>query len=182
MPSDVTEIHNAVFRTILRALDQIRMGGEGTSIVVTGAPGSGKTHLLGRLRNWIGESADKDVREAIYIYVRCNASAATFWRHLQLSLASDLLRSGCLDRLLSQLSDLDQVENLNVARVLHCLQEGRNRLVASAWLRGELLTEADSVALGIKVEPDDEERDREWEAKRITHALLRFTEPAPTVL
>lgn len=178
----MTEIHNAVFRTILRALDQIRMGGEGTSIVVTGAPGSGKTHLLGRLRNWIGESADKDVREAIYIYVRCNASAATFWRHLQLSLASDLLRSGCLDRLLSQLSDLDQVENLNVARVLHCLQEGRNRLVASAWLRGELLTEADSVALGIKVEPDDEERDREWEAKRITHALLRFTEPAPTVL
>lgn len=182
MPSDVSEIHNAAFRTILRALDQIRMGGEGTSIAVTGAPGSGKTHLLGRLRNWIGESGDKDVREAIYIYVRCNASAATFWRHLQLSLASDLLRSSRLDRLLSQRSDLDQVENLNVARVLRCLQEGRNRLVASAWLRGELLTEADSVALDIKAEQDDEERDREWEAKRITHALLRFTLPALTVL
>jgi hypothetical protein len=158
------------------------MGSEGTSIVVTGAPGSGKTHLLGRLRNWIGNNAGEAVHGPIYIYVRCNASAATFWRHLQLSLASDLLRAGCLDRLLSQRSDLDRVENLNVVRVLRSLQEGRNRLLASAWLRGEPLTEADSVALGIKVAADDEERDREWEAKRITHALLRFTMPAPTVL
>jgi hypothetical protein len=182
MPSDVSEIHNAAFRTILRVLDQIRMGSEGTSIVVTGAPGSGKTHLLGRLRNWIGQSIGEAVQGTIYIYVRCNASGATFWRHLQLSLASDLLRSGCLDRLLSQRSDLDRVENLNVVRVLRSLQEGRNRLLASAWLRGEPLTEADSAALGVKVEPDNEERDREWEAKRITHALLRFTLPAPTVL
>ena len=182
MPSDVTEIHNAAFRTILRALNQVQMGGESTSIVVTGAPGSGKTHLLGRLRNWIGERAEENFPEAIYIYVRCNASAATLWRHLQLSVASDLLRSGLLERLLGERSDLDEVENLNVARVLRCLQEGRNRLVASAWLRGELLTETDSAALGIKVEPDDEERNREWEAKQITHALLRFTAPAPTVL
>jgi AAA ATPase domain len=182
MPSDVPEIHNAAFRTILRALDQIRMGGEGTSIVITGAPGSGKTHLLGRLRNWIGCSVDEAVQEVIYIYVRCNASAATFWRHLQLSLASDLLRSGSLARLLRQRPDLDEVEDLNVARVLHCLREGRNRLIASAWLRGESLTDADSLALGIKVEPDDEERDREWNAKRVSHALLRFLLPAPAVL
>ena len=182
MPSDVSEIHHVAFRTIIRALEQIRMGGDSTSIVVTGAPGSGKTHLLGRLRNWIEQSKGEAVQERIYIYVRCNASAATFWRHLQLSLASDLLKSGSLDRLLTQRSDLDQVENLNVARVLRCLQEGRKRLLASAWLRGESLTEADSATLGIKVEPDDEERDREWEAKRITHALLRFTLPAPTVL
>jgi hypothetical protein len=182
MPTDVSEIHNAAFRTIVRALGQIRMGGEGTSIVVTGAPGSGKTHLLGRLRSWIGESIDKPVQEAIYVYVRCNASAATFWRHLRRSLASDLLKSGSLDKRLNQDTGLERVENLNVTRVLQCLQEGRNRLLATAWLRGESLTEADSATLGIKVETDDEERDREWEAKQITHALLRFTQPTPTVL
>src|SRR5277367_264925 len=49
--ADVPGINDSAFRTILRALHQIHAGARGTSVVVTGDPGSGKTHLLGRLRN-----------------------------------------------------------------------------------------------------------------------------------
>src|SRR5580700_6789901 len=96
--ADVPAINEAPFRIILRALQQIQAGGKGTSIVVTGAPGSGKTHLLGRLRSRLEQDLRNGAGDSIYIYVRCNASAQTLWRHVRLSLASDLLKSGSLER------------------------------------------------------------------------------------
>jgi hypothetical protein len=183
VPVDVPAIHDTAFRAVLRALTQVRMTGQSTSIVVTGEPGSGKTHLLGRLRNRIEKDPETGAGETIYIYVRCNASAATLWRHLRLSLASDVMKTGVLDRMLRQRAEsLENVDNLNLGRVLRCLHDGRNVLVASAWLRGESLTDDDLQTLNIKAEPDDEARNREWEAKLVTHALLHFFQTTPTVL
>src|SRR5580693_7873982 len=85
LSADVPSINDAAFRAALSELTQVRMGAKGASIVITGEPGSGKTHLLGRLRKAIGQ-------ETAYIYVRCNASAVTLWRHVRTAVASDLLK------------------------------------------------------------------------------------------
>jgi Cdc6-like AAA superfamily ATPase len=173
---------------ILRALSQIRAGGSGTSIVVTGEPGSGKSHLLGRLKSRLERDEHEGKGETVYVYVRCNASASTLWRHLQHALASDLLKpmSSGISRLDSMLrsrrDSLDRVENLNLRRVLERLRNGEQFHIASAWLRGELVTDADLQSLGIAVEKDDEDRSREVDAMRLVDALLRFTAPIPTVL
>ncbi len=86
-PVDVPAINEGPFRVILQALNQMRQGARGASIVMTGEPGSGKTHLLARLRHSLGS-------DGTYLYVRCNASAATLWRHVRASLALDLLKRG----------------------------------------------------------------------------------------
>jgi hypothetical protein len=183
--SDVLGINDGPFRTILNALRQMQAGGRGTSIVVTGEPGSGKTHLLGRLRN----SLDRDPQHpAIYVYVRCNASAATLWRHLRQYLASDLLKPGAdgpsrLDFVLRErAAKLEQVESVALRRALECIRDGRHFHVASAWLRGESLTDGDLAALGIASDTEDEDRSREGEAKRIVDALLSLIAPLPAVL
>jgi hypothetical protein len=181
IPADVPSINDVAFRVVLSELTQVRMGAKGASIVITGEPGSGKTHLLGRLRKTIG-------REITYIYVRCNASAVTLWRHFRAALAADLLKreSGQPSRLqwvLQQEPDrLDKVTGLSLRRVLNCYGEGRHIHAASAWLRGEALAQPDFDALGIGAENNDEDRSRESEAKDVVNGLLEFLAPDPTVV
>ena len=181
IPADVPSINDAAFRAVLSELTQVRMGAKGTSIVITGEPGSGKTHLLGRLRKTIG-------RDITYIYVRCNASAVTLWRHFRAALAADLLKQESgqpsrLQRVLQQEPDrLDQVTGLSLRRVLNCYGEGRHIHAASAWLRGEALAQPDLDALGIGAENNDEDRSRESEAKDVVNGLLEFLAPDPTVV
>jgi hypothetical protein len=185
-PVDVPSIHEGPFRIIVSALSQIRLGGKGTSVVVTGEPGSGKTHLLGRLRKSLGP-------DATYIYVRCNASAATLWRHLRAAIAADLLKRedeapSRLQSLLRGHPDrLDAVAGFGLRRALASYGEGRHVHAAAAWLRGEALPLADLEALGVGVEKDGieydgAERSRETEARDTVNGLLSFLGPAPTVL
>jgi hypothetical protein len=180
IPADVPSINDAAFRAVLSELDQVRMGGK-ASIVITGEPGSGKTHLLGRLRRTIGQ-------EVAYIYVRCNASAVTLWRHVRAAIASDLLKQESgepsrLQRLLQRKPDrLDALTRLSLRRVLQSYGEGRYAHAASAWLRGEALPQSDLDALGIGAEREDEERSRETEAKDAVNGLLEFLSPDPAVL
>jgi hypothetical protein len=180
IPADVPSINDAAFRAVLSELGQVRRGAK-ASIVITGDPGSGKTHLLGRLRHAIGE-------ESAYIYVRCNASGATLWRHVRAALAADLLKQEAgepsrLQRVLQQQpNQLDKISGLSLRRVLNCYMEGRHVHAASAWLRGETLPQSDLDALGIGAEKDDEDRSRETEAKDAVNGLLEFLAPDPTVL
>jgi hypothetical protein len=180
IPADVLTINDVAFRAVLSELDQVRRGAK-ASIVITGEPGSGKTHLLGRLRKTIGQ-------EFAYIYIRCNASAATLWRHVRAALAADLLKQdggepSPLQRILQQKPDrLDQVSGLSLRRALSSYGEGRHVHAASAWLRGEALPQPDLEALGIGAERDDEDRSRETEAKDAVNGLLDFLAPEPTVL
>jgi hypothetical protein len=185
-PVDVPSIHEGPFRVIISALSQMRLGGRGTSVVVTGEPGSGKTHLLGRLRKAIGP-------DATYLYVRCNASAATLWRHIRSAIAGDLLKreNGAPSRLQSLLQNdpgrLEAVPGFGLRRALEAYGEGRHVHAVSAWLRGESLPQADLDALGIGaekdgVENDGAERSRETEARETVNGLLSFLGPAPTVL
>ena len=183
--ADVAGINDKPFRLILGALRQMRAGVKGTSIVLTGEPGSGKTHLLGRLRKRLHH--EQEGKEAtVYVYVRCDASAGTLWRHLRHALASDLLKgqsgSQLQDVFRSDPSRLDRVDHSGVRVVLECLRDGRHFHAASGWLRGEILGEADLAALGLAVEKEDEDSSRERDAKLAVNALLRFLAPTPVVL
>jgi hypothetical protein len=62
------------------------------------------------------------------------------------------------------------------------LRDGRHVHAAAAWLRGELLGEADLTALGIALERDDEDPSRERDARLVVDALLAFLAPTPVVL
>jgi len=181
--SDVSAIHENAFHDVMADLDQVRWGGK-ASIVITGEPGSGKTHLLGRIRKTIG----KDVA---YIYVRCNASAVTLWRHVRASIAGDLLKCedgqpSRLQLILKQNPDrLDKLTNLSLSlqRVLKSYGDGRHVHAAAAWLRGESLPQSDLDLMGIGTEREkDEDTSWESEARTIVNGLLRFLAPDPVVL
>jgi hypothetical protein len=67
-----------------------------TSALVYGEAGSGKTHLLARLRAHIAREAEADgpggLQDAIFVSVRLQTSARMIWRHLRDCLVGDLLR------------------------------------------------------------------------------------------
>ncbi|NBO64638.1 MAG: hypothetical protein EBU88_07310, partial [Acidobacteria bacterium] len=77
--------------------------------LIHGDAGSGKTHLLARLRAHNAREAEADgpggLQEAIFISVRLHTSPRMLWRHLRSCLVNDLLRPGSngetqLDRIL----------------------------------------------------------------------------------
>src|SRR5437868_2354172 len=182
-PTDVERINDVPFKLLRHGVRQVRAGNAQISIVVTGEPGSGKTHLLSRLKRYL-ETGDEG-EKPWYVYVRCNASATTLWRHLQRSLAGDLLQTtdaARLDELVRDSTRMRQANHLGLQRALESLASGRHTLAASAWLRGEALPDADLVALGIGIEKEDEDRSRETEAKLVVEALLRFLSPTPVVI
>ncbi len=183
---DVPVINQEATWLVVRALRQVQLGTVPVSVVISGEPGSGKTHLLSRLKRSL--ESEQGGEKPWYVYVRCNASGATLWRHLRRSLATDLLQStsagvGRLaESVRSEPTRLTQIRHLGVQRALENLAGGEHPLAAAAWLRGEALVEADLAALGIGVEKDDEERSRETEAKLAVEALLRFLSPTPVVV
>jgi len=185
-PADVSRINNEAFQLLRRGLRQSRAGSDSISIVVTGEPGSGKTHLLSRLKRYLEQERDGD--KAWYVYVCCDASARTLWRHLQRHLAGDLLQaeSSAHSRLAHLVREephrLAQTKHLGVRRALGCLAEGTHALAAAAWLCAEPLSDGDIAALGIGIDREDEDRNREEEAKHVVQALLRFLSPTTVVL
>ncbi len=184
--ADVPSINQKPFRTILNALRQMRAGAKGTSIVLIGEPGSGKTHLLSRLRNHLRQDQQEGRGATVYVYVRCTASAGTLWQHLRHALASDLLKETDGSQLQTIFgnhpSGLNEVHHAGLRRVLECLRDGRHFHAAAAWLRGELLGDADLAALGLAVDREDEDRTRERDARLVVDALLSFLAPTPVVL
>ena len=185
-PADVPSINGRPFELILAELGQMRAGAKGSSIVLVGEPGSGKTHLLGRLRARLQQDEREGKGATVYIYVRSNASAATLWRHLQHALASDLLRGPEASQLQAVFQRdqqrADKVGHGALRHVLECLRDGRHFHAAAAWLRGEQLGESDLAALGLAVEKDDEDQGRERDAMLVVMAILRFLAPTPVVI
>jgi hypothetical protein len=105
---DVPEIQARAFRTCCEALNHVRSSGQSTSVLLHGEAGSGKTHLLSRLRShWAGANGTEaaPLPNVVLIYVRLQTSPRRLWRHLRRCFAEDLLRPGVqrsaqLDRIL----------------------------------------------------------------------------------
>ena len=93
---DVTSIHSRTFEKCCEAVEAVREGLSSAGVVIHGEPGSGKTHLIGRLRRRFTDRFSEPALDRIsqtFAYVRLNTDASTLARHVRRCVASDLLRS-----------------------------------------------------------------------------------------
>lgn len=94
--TDVVSVHQSAFKRCRDAVAAIRARSHTTAMLIYGEIGSGKTHLLARLRAHVAREAEADgpggLQEAIFVSVRLHTSARMIWRHLRDCLIGDLLR------------------------------------------------------------------------------------------
>lgn len=92
---DVPEIHRDVFETCLRAIAAVRTNQSSSGVLIHGEAGSGKTHLLKRLRTHCLKTAD-DLEpwriEQVFVAVRLQVDAGMLWRYLRQRLVDDLMK------------------------------------------------------------------------------------------
>ncbi|MBS0201307.1 MAG: hypothetical protein JSS49_00300 [Planctomycetes bacterium] len=91
---DVPEIQSDVFQECLQGIHQVRTSGRSASLLIHGAAGAGKTHLLSRLRTHLTLQAPSatDRDECLFVWVRLQASPRMIWRHVRRTLVEDWFR------------------------------------------------------------------------------------------
>ncbi len=92
--TDVPEIHGEVFERCLEGIEHVRQGGRSTALLIHGEAGSGKTHLLSRLRTHLAPQGPTATnrRECLYVWVRLQTSPRMIWRTLRRTLVDDWFR------------------------------------------------------------------------------------------
>lgn len=107
--ADVTTIHDEAFRRCCHRLEEVRSQGRTTSVLIYGEAGSGKTHLLARLRaHIVRQGAPGD---GVFIAVTLQTSPQVIWRHLRRCLADNLLR---------RTDNVSQLERMLLERLTEC--------------------------------------------------------------
>jgi hypothetical protein len=93
-PGDVPEIHGQVFNQCLAGIDHVRQNRRSAGILIHGEAGSGKTHLLSRLRTQLAPTAPSATHrhECLYVWVRLQTSPRMIWRTLRRTLVDDWFR------------------------------------------------------------------------------------------
>lgn len=91
---DVPSIHGDVFDECLRGIEHVRQSGGSAGLLIHGEAGSGKTHLLSRLRGELTPRAPSATGrdECLYVYVRLQTSPRMIWRTLRRTLVEDWFR------------------------------------------------------------------------------------------
>jgi hypothetical protein len=154
---DVQEINREAFEACRRLIEDVRSQHSSGALTLFGDAGTGKTHLLGRVRRWLGIGP-----ESLFVPVRMDTSARMLWRHLRRNLADALLRLGAsgeraLDRLLrAKRAELDGLPERDLAIVLQNLLSGNHVRDAAAWLRGQELPESTLIRMDL-AQPGPEE-------------------------
>ncbi|WLD11612.1 ATP-binding protein [Planctellipticum variicoloris] len=91
---DVPAIHGNVLHECLRGIEHVRSQGRSAGLLIHGEAGSGKTHLLKRLRAQLApqQPTATDRRECLYVWVRLQTSPRMIWRTLRRTLVDDWFR------------------------------------------------------------------------------------------
>lgn len=89
---DVADIGSIAFATCLKAIGITAQEHRTTSVLLYGEPGSGKTHLIRRVRAHLAAKRRAEVSKPMFVYIRLSTSASMIWRHIRRCLADDLLR------------------------------------------------------------------------------------------
>lgn len=177
---DIVEINAEAFSACQRLVQDVTAGGYSSALTVFGDVGTGKTHLIGRVRRWLEPQPAN-----LFVFVRMETSPAGIWRHLRRSMAISLLDKNAegvraLDRLLQhRRSDLDMVADRDLSIALEHLLEGRHVRDSAAWLRGEGLPDGVLNSLSLSAPgPDD---DPEATSRRIVSAICELIRPGTVV-
>ena len=96
-PVDVPAIHGQVFDECLRGIEHVRQSHRSAALLIHGEAGSGKTHLLSRLRARLTPQAPTatDREECLFVWVRLQTSPRMIWRTLRRTLVDDWFRPVC---------------------------------------------------------------------------------------
>ncbi len=178
--ADVPGINADAFRRCREVIDEVRQTGRSTSLLLEGIAGSGKTHLLARLRAHL----ERNARDVVFISIRLDAAPTRMWRLFRRQLVDDLLRpwAGAETRLHTMLREHSETAqlSLNLRTVLEHYRAGRHLNESVAWLRGESVSESAIQKLGIGDEGDEEDAAEE-QAKDTVIRLCRLAAPEPVV-
>jgi hypothetical protein len=180
--ADVPEIHAEAFLECCQAVSSVQQTHRSSSIIIHGEAGSGKTHLMARLRSYLVGAA------AVFISIPLQTAPQMLWRHLRRCLIDDLLRPGDYNqsqfskiaalRLKTDSQDvtgwLSQVQmDHDLFTVLTLFLANEYRRETRAWLRGDSLSEADLVKLNL-FSGSGEEEDPEDKSRRVVLGLCNF--------
>ncbi|RPI76784.1 MAG: ATP-binding protein, partial [Planctomycetaceae bacterium] len=91
---DVPRIHGKVFDECLRGITHVRESRHAASLLIHGEAGSGKTHLLRRLRATLAPQAPSSTErdEYLFVWVRLQTSPRMIWRTVRRTLVDDWFR------------------------------------------------------------------------------------------
>ena len=183
--ADVPQIHQQVFELCHDLVEEVAQGAGSTCMLIFGEAGSGKTHLLSRLRDHLEMHS-----EAVFVSVRLQTVAPRIWRHIRRALVSDLLRETApgvtrLERLLERIGPAEALQeklglSFGLLTVLTHFRENRYRAQCAAWLRGEALPEPMIEKLGL-ANDETEELSLEDQANQAVLHLCRMVAPLPVV-
>jgi len=91
---DISSIHQNAFEQCLKGLDNVSAG-KSDSLLIFGAPGAGKTHLISRFQQHLfatAKDAPDQALRCVFVAVRLQSSPTTLWQCVRQRLATDLLR------------------------------------------------------------------------------------------
>lgn len=173
---DVPEIHAEAFDLCCSAMEYVREEHKGTSVLLHGEAGSGKTHLLGRLRAHLLRVGLQ--RQVVFISVQLQTSPQMIWRHLRRCMADDLLRpvNGGQPQFKTVIAHRlpgEQGIDRDLRTVLGFLSHDQHRADARDWLRGDMLPDFSLQRLNLPINVDDHE-DPEEKARRTVSGLCQL--------
>src|SRR5688500_20194066 len=93
----VPTIHAAILERCQSAIEYVRRENKSAGVLIHGQPGSGKTHLLSRLREYAAqgqrmEQSCLDEGQCVFVSVRLSTSPKRIWRYVRQCFVDDLLR------------------------------------------------------------------------------------------
>lgn len=182
---DVPKINVQAKKECAALIARVASRHESGSLLLFGEPGSGKTHLLSRLRNHI-DRENEDGRHHVLIPLRMQTSPSMIWRFVRGNLADALLRrtgegASPLESILAdRRHEVAALHHRDLAIVLENLLCGMHVRDSASWLRGYELPEAALTALGLSTLPIDEEFQEE-RAYQVIREVAQLAEPVPLV-
>ncbi|HYO75768.1 MAG TPA: ATP-binding protein, partial [Thermoanaerobaculia bacterium] len=85
--ADVPAINDAAFQQVLRTIADVRSSRQSHGLLLSGEPGSGKTHLLNRVRRWIQQD-----EHAWFVYILPITAPDRVYRDILQATAGDITR------------------------------------------------------------------------------------------
>ena len=178
----IPSIHEDILNHLTATLQQVQQDRVTRTVILTGESGSGKSHLLGRLKSALND-------RAFFVYVGPWPDSSFIWRHILRNTVDSLLQkpAGATDsQLMLWLQALLNIQEEDFARrifgkrrsfirslasqhltglynaneffgVLYDLTNPEMEFLAASWLRGDNLDEESCLELRVKQPIDSED-------------------------